>query len=430
MRALGFRITMLVVSTILAVWSLTARQWVPLATMLLSMSWCIGAICRIYRQSEQKVTHLLDAVDNNDGSFRFTEKESDTAEVHSALNRIAEILSRARADVVRQERYFEHILGVVNTGILVIDSAGHVERSNRRALELLGMETCTHLRRIGNASPELARLLADGAAGERYQVEYMNGTPPRTLNIHISVVTIRDRELRIAAIDDIDRELDNRETDSWSRMIRVLTHEIMNALSPITSLSESMLHSERDDLPANVRQGLETISATGRDLSEFVTSYRRLLHTTVPEPELIDVRPLLERMVSLARNYTPDCNISIMQCPADLMLYADESLTAQVILNLLKNAVQATAAVDGGCVTVSAYSSVADEVVIEISNNGPRIPAEIADKIFLPFFTTKKDGSGIGLSLGKQIMRASGGTLTLLPYTTNRSITTFVLRFR
>ena len=430
MRALGFRIAILVASTALAVWSLIARQWVPMTTMLLSMFWCIEAICRIYRQSEQKVSRLLDAVDNNDGSFRFTEKVADTVEVNSALNRIADILSRARSEVVRQERYFEHILGVVNTGILVINGDGHVERTNRRALELLGMEACTHLRRIADASPELARLLAEGVAGERHQVEYVNGTPPRTLNIHISAVTIRDRELRIVAIDDIDRELDNRETDSWSRMIRVLTHEIMNSLSPITSLSESMLHSEPNELPTNVRQGLETISATGRDLSEFVTSYRRLLHQAVPEPELIDVRPMLERMVSLARNFPSACRIEIVRCPADLMLYADEGMIAQVMLNLLKNAVHAASEVPDGYVHVAAYSTTADEVVIEVSNNGPAIPSDIADRIFMPFFTTKADGTGIGLSLGKQIMRASGGTITLLPYSPQHRDTTFALTFR
>lgn len=430
MKPLVARIIMLVAATALASWAFFANDWVPFATAILGIIWCIEAICRIYRQSEQKVTRLLDAVENNDGSFRFNEKASDTAYVNKSLNRIAAILSRARAETVRQERYLEHILNVVSTGILVINAEGYVERTNRRALELLGMEACTHLRRIESVSPTLASLLANGEPGCRQQVEYMNGTPPRTLNIHISTVTIRERQLRIAAIDDIDRELDNRETDSWNRTIRVLTHEIMNALSPITSLSDSMLHSDQGQLPEHVRHGLETISATGRDLSGFVTSYRRLLHPAVPDPALFDVRPMLERMVSLARNF-PGCKkINIVQCRQDLMLYADEGLISQVVLNLLKNAVNATEAVDNGRVDLKAYVTAADEVVIEVSNNGPRIPDDIADSIFLPFFTTKPDGSGIGLSLGKQIMRACGGTLTLLPYTAQHPDTTFALTFR
>ncbi len=425
------RAVFLVFATTLATVSFMTSNWVPAVASLLCIFWSIGSLWRLYRGSEQKVTRLLDAVDNNDGSFRFSVHDADSTTVNASLNRIAEILSRARAEVVRQERYFEHILNVVNTGILVLNSDGHIERTNRRALCLLEMEACTHLRRIADVSPELASLLAEGMPGDRHQVQYHHGNVSRTLNVHISEVTIRDRNLRVVAIDDIDRELDAREIDSWSRLTRVLTHEIMNSLSPITSLSDSLLRDDPAALPANVRQGLETISVTAHSLSDFVVSYRRLAHPAVPEPSLFDVRPFLERMISLARNFAGGntCDITIDLCESDLMLYADEGMIAQVMLNLLKNSVQAINGIPEGHIRVKAYATPADEVIIEICNNGPQIPPEIAGRIFLPFFTTKADGTGIGLSLSKQIMRASGGTLTLRPYTDTGTDTIFTITF-
>lgn len=431
MKKFVISIALLISGTALATAAAMTSNWVPAAAGLLCIIGCIDRLWKLYRQSEQKVSRLLEAVDNDDGSFRFSERDTDLTYVNRSLNRIADILSRARADVIRQERYFEHILNVVSTGIIVIGNDGHIERTNHCALQLLGMEACTHMRRIADAAPELAHLLAESVSGDSFQVEYSHGTTTRTLHVHISTVVIHDRELRIAAIDDIDRELDAREIDSWSRLTRVLTHEIMNSLSPITSLSDNLLRDESAALPDSVRHGLETISATGHNLSSFVASYRRLAHPAVPEPALFDVRPFLERMVSLARNFAGDsaCAITLRRCAHDLMLYADEGMIAQVMLNLLKNGIQATAEQPKADISVEAFVSTADEVVIEVSNNGPQILPEIADRIFLPFFTTKPDGNGIGLSLSKQIMRASGGTLTLRPYTASHPATTFALTF-
>ena len=204
----------------------------------------------------------------------------------------------------------------------------------------------------------------------------------------------------------------------------------MNSLTPVTSLSETLLQlpgAENEEM----RQGLETIHTTGKGLINFVMSYRKLTRLPSPEPSLFYVRPFLERMIRLAQHQHPCPNItlSILEAREDLIVFADENLIAQVVTNLLKNAIQAIGNAPDGKITLKAYCDPQESIRIEIANNGPAIPPDAAGQIFVPFFTTKEEGSGIGLSLSKQIMRLSGGTLTLLPYKEKGQATVFVLVF-
>ena len=236
--------------------------------------------------------------------------------------------------------------------------------------------------------------------------------------------------VRILAINDINSELDDKEIDSWIRLTRVLTHEIMNSVTPITSLSDTLLslHQNADD---EIRNGLEVISTTGKSLISFVESYRKFTHIPTPEPTLFYVQKFAERMVKLARHHTnfPNITINVGVEPSDLIVYADENLISQVVLNLLKNAMQAIGCEQAdGLIEVKAYCNEEEAVLIEVSNNGPVIPQEEAEHIFVPFFTTKEGGSGIGLSISRQIMRLSGGSIALKSAPAAKR-TTFVLTF-
>ena len=204
---------------------------------------------------------------------------------------------------------------------------------------------------------------------------------------------------------------------------------MMNSLTPVTSLSETLLGLPVAETDEELRQGLETIHTTGKGLVDFVMSYRKLTRLPSPEPALFYVYPFLKRMVQLARHQhpCPSINIVLSEVQEDLIVFADENLMTQVVTNLLKNAVQAIGDAPKGEIRLRAYCDEQESVHIEISNNGPKIPAEVAEQIFVPFFTTKADGSGIGLSLSKQIMRLSGGSLSLLPYQSSGEWTTFVL---
>ena len=204
----------------------------------------------------------------------------------------------------------------------------------------------------------------------------------------------------------------------------------MNSITPITSLSDTLL-TTRPDADAEIRTGLEVISATGKNLMSFVESYRKFTHIPTPQPTLFYVRAFSERMVQLAyhQNNYPGIDARIEVEPEDLIVYADEGLISQVVLNLLKNAIQAigTERKDGR-IQIKAYCDPTEAVIIEVSNNGPAIPPEEAEHIFVPFFTTKENGSGIGLSISRQIMRLSGGSLVLRNDPT-KGLTTFVLTF-
>ena len=231
--------------------------------------------------------------------------------------------------------------------------------------------------------------------------------------------TLRNKRVRIVAFSDINGELANREVDSWIKLIRVLTHEIMNTITPITSLSQSLLQQARGEQ----REGLEVINKTGTELMAFVENYRRFTHVPQPQPRLFYAKPFLERMATLA---DADGKVGVSVEPADLLVYADEGLMGRVVTNLLKNAKEAVACAqdeegggDGGPqrdskVWIEAYTGDDDSVVIDVCDDAALIAPDVAQHVFVPFFTTKQGGSGIGLPLSRQIMRVSGGTLELV----------------
>lgn len=355
---------------------------------------------RRYRSTVRKVTFLFNAIDNGDYSFRFA--EGDKAEgdrvLNRSLNRVKDILMHARDEQMEREKYFELILDSVDTGIIVVEEGrGVVLRYNRAAQKLLQREVITHVDQIK---------------------ETMKNFSSRETNTFL-----KGRRVRIVAFSDIKGELANQEIDSWVKLIRVLTHEIMNTVTPIVSLSDTLLrHSEGEQ-----HEGLSVINRTGKELVRFVENYRRFTHVPAPQPTLFYVKPFLERMASLARQYLKDgCTVEADVLPGDLIVYADEGLISRVVSNLLKNAAEAVSA--GGNIWMKAYTGENDTVVIDVIDDGPMIPDDVASHIFVPFFTTKKEGSGIGLSISRQIMRVSNGFISLVTDRANR-LTIFRLIF-
>lgn len=388
---------------------------------------------RIYKRHVRKVLFLMDAIENNDTSIHFNEREwlADSRLVNRALNRLTGILSNVKIETAQREKYYELILDSVNTGIVVIDDHGVVYQKNNEALRLLGLEIFTHVTQLARIDPRLQEAFSQCHTGEKLQLPFSNERATLNLSIRVSDIIVRGRHLRILALNDINSELDEKEIDSWIRLTRVLTHEIMNSVTPIASLSDTLLRQASDTphTPHELTEGLRTISATGKSLLQFVDSYRRFTRIPTPMPRLFYVKPFVQRMVKLAAHQYPD--ITIRFCidisPDDLLVHADENLITQVMTNLLKNAIQAIESTGKaeGSIGVKAYSDPTEAVVIEVSNSGPAISADVAAHIFIPFFTTKEGGSGIGLSISRQIMQRSGGSLTLQP----SAPTTFVMRF-
>ncbi|MBC5611489.1 ATP-binding protein [Bacteroides fragilis] len=400
--------------------------------MILSLCFLIFSIwwqLSLYRIHTKRVLFMIDALENNDNAIHFPEEKTtpETRDINRALNRVGHILYNVKSETAQQEKYYELILDCINTGVLVLNDNGAIYQKNNEALRLLGLNVLTHIRQLSKVDVTLMQKVEFCRTGEKLQITFNNERGTVNLSIRVSDITIRKEHLRILALSDINSELDEKEIDSWIRLTRVLTHEIMNSVTPITSLSDTLL-SLSDTPDEEIRSGLQTISTTGKGLLAFVESYRRFTRIPTPEPSLFYVKAFIDRMVELARHQNTCKNITFHTdiSPADLIVYADENLISQVVINLLKNAIQAIGTQADGKIEISARCNDSEEVLIEIKNNGPVIPPEIADHIFIPFFTTKEGGSGIGLSISRQIMRLSGGSITLLP----GKETKFVLKFK
>ena len=400
--------------------------------MILSFCFLIFSIwwqLSLYRIHTKRVLFMIDALENNDNAIHFPEEKTtpETRDINRALNRVGHILYNVKSETAQQEKYYELILDCINTGVLVLNDNGAIYQKNNEALRLLGLNVLTHIRQLSKVDVTLMQKVEFCRTGEKLQITFNNERGTVNLSIRVSDITIRKEHLRILALSDINSELDEKEIDSWIRLTRVLTHEIMNSVTPITSLSDTLL-SLSDTPDEEIRSGLQTISTTGKGLLAFVESYRRFTRIPTPEPSLFYVKAFIDRMVELARHQNTCKNITFHTdiSPADLIVYADENLISQVVINLLKNAIQAIGTQADGKIEISARCNDSEEILIEIKNNGPVIPPEIADHIFIPFFTTKEGGSGIGLSISRQIMRLSGGSITLLP----GKETKFVLKFR
>lgn len=399
-------------------------------TIIIVISWAATTwlLIRRNRRNTGRLKFLSEAVAGGDFSFTFPEDDKRRTDQVTAesLNRIRDMLARARQETIDKERYYAQILENVRTGIVAYDEQGFVTQTNSAAATLFGLPVLTHIRQLDRVSNGLADLLLAAAAGDTRTLTLHDGDSTHQLSIQVSQSRIRDRNIRILVVNDIHNELDNKEIDSWISLTRVLTHEIMNSVSPITSLSES-LRTLVPDTSSELYKGLDVIHSTGKGIEGFVESYRQFTHIPTPAPTLFYVRGLVERAVQLVQSVPENTRIDFRWSvePEDMLLHADENLIGRVLNNLLKNAVEAIGEKDNGWVEVRAFLNEREDVVIEVSDSGDPIPPEVEERIFIPFFTTKTDGSGIGLSISRQIMRLSGGTLTL------RTIpnTTFVMTF-
>lgn len=431
---LAFRLAILITLTAATGALLASRQWFVGAFGAIACLIVAVRVLALYKHNLRKVAFMFDAVDNDDLAFHFATRHqpADDTLLNESLNRMLSILLQAKADAVERERYYEAILSAAGTGIVVVDAKGFVLQCNDEALRLLGLPLFTHVRQLERIDRRLADCFANLHAGEHCDIAFNNERGNIRLSIHVSETILRGRHALLAAINDIRSEMEDTEVETWVRLTRILTHEIMNAVTPITSVSDT-LRQRFGPTDAELCAGLETISETGKGLMSFVESYRRLTRIPSPQPTLFYVRRFLERMLRLALpapiTGSPSITADIDIRPDDLILYADENLISQVVLNLLKNAVQAIGPTrPDGHIHITASCLPDESVEITITDNGAPIPPDVAEHIFTPFFTTKPSGSGIGLSVARQIMRLSGGSIALSSPAPDGQ-TTFILRF-
>ena len=376
------------------------------------------------RKMRAKVTYMLDALEDKELNFRFDERRLRGRKFNRTLNRLRNIFDKERHEIIEQEKYFGLMLDHVKTGIAVIEKDGRVAYCNNTALNLLGIATFGHIRQLRAVSDSLYASFQTIADGNEERASYYNESGKMTISLTVSEATIGKETVRIIAFNDISNEIAENEEQSWSKLIRVLTHEIMNTITPIASLSDTLL--DFGDINEEIKNGLSTISESSKGLIKFVDSYRNLTRVAAPVKKAFYFRELAERVISLTREEAvmSGAACSYEELSDDIILYADEGQITQIIINLVKNAVQAEAK----NVKITAEINPSEHIIINVANDGYPISRESQDEIFVPFYTTKQEGTGIGLSLSRQIMRLHNGTISLTR--SDASGTVFTLVFR
>lgn len=405
-------VMMLVAVSVLMGWLVTSGRdgyILPVAVLVVVLAW---RLVNVYRRIVRNLDFIFGAVRNNDFSFRFVENplRTEHSVVNHSLNRIKEVLDEAKMKALEKERYFEAVIECANVGIVILLENGAVVQNNSKALKLLGVPVLGHVGRLQGVSQSLAETLLKIAPMEKRSVCFSTESGEVNLLLSCSVMQYEGQELRIVSIEDINRELDMQEGLAWEKLTRILTHEIMNSLAPVTSISGTLLNSKGN--AEVLQQGLETIHGTSDRLMKFVDSFRSVTRIPLPKKEPFYLLELFNEAVPLIA--PGDIRLVLAVDPKDTMIYADRVQLQQVVVNLLKNAVEACSLRDGErWIELRSHIAPDERVHIEISNNGGAIPADVAENIFTPFFTTKRDGSGIGLAVSKQIIRLHGGTLSL-----------------
>ena len=374
---------------------------------------CFVYTVYLWHRTNEKLTFMLDSLDNDDVNFRFRERLFFNASLNRTLNRLRGIYEKRQRELREQEQYYAHMLENVQTGIVVVEEgSGRVLFYNNFAKVLLGMEQVSHLRQIRRINESLYDAFIAVKPGGALKASYYNESTSVKILLSASYASIKGKDVKIVAMSNIDSQLNENQEESWNKLTRVLTHEIMNTITPIVSLSDTLNQcAVEDNLDSNYISGLETISASSKGLLSFVESYRSLTRVAAPIRKSFLVRELVERVLQLSAPYTSEAGIETVYAEKteDVILWADENQIAQILINLVKNAAQAEAT----RIEISVELDSLENVVIEVSNNGAPISAEGREEIFVPFYTTKQEGTGIGLSLSRQIMRLHNGSLTL-----------------
>ena len=376
------------------------------------------------RKMRGKVAYMLDALEDKELNFRFDEKRWRGRKFNKTLNRLRNIFDKERHEIIEQEKYFGLMLDHVKTGIAVVEKDGRVAYCNNMALGLLGIATFGHIRQLRAVSESLYESFQTIADGNEERASYYNESGKMTISLTASEATIGKETVRIIAFNDISNEIAENEQQSWAKLIRVLTHEIMNTVTPISSLSETLL--SFDGLSDDLKNGLSTISQSSKGLIKFVDTYRNLTRVAAPVRKAFYFKELAERVISLTREQAAMSGAicKYEEKSEDIILYADQGQITQILINLVKNAVQA----DARNIVITAQLTPSEQTVISVTNDGLPISRESQDEIFVPFFTTKQEGTGIGLSLSRQIMRLHNGSLALTK--SDEKSTVFTLLFK
>lgn len=423
-RALFARIIWMLVSAF--VLGLSFREDMRIALSLIvfiSLLLSFWNLISFMNRTNHKIDFFIQAVKNDDTTLRFPQKTGNKIldELHLSLNELNNILQQTKIKSQIKEMYFSEILQNIGTAVIVYNDKGFITDINQATLEVFGLQTLTHVAQFDKIDENFRRQLEDMDGGEKRMLSLKKENEEIQLISRCSTIQLKDEKVKLLTLQDIRGELERKEIDSWVKLIRVLSHEIMNSLTPVTSVSQSLINLWKDaqssdvicdeEVVENSLKGLEVIGERSEALIRFVQSYRKL--TQVPKLQLseVSIYDLFDTLSVLISPYKESslAEINFNRPPKNFTLMVDEQMFVQVLLNLIKNATEAMYGKKDGRIEV--FAEQADNSIFKVVDNGAGIPDEVKDNIFIPFYTTKEKGTGVGLSYSRQIIQAHGGKI-------------------
>lgn len=425
-----FRVLFLLAATLIVGWLIFGQKayFAAIIPALLMLALTVNLIYFLNRIN-RRIYYFFDAIKNEDSTLRFPNNIDNKIinDINQSLQKVNTQIQQIYLDNQKQEHYFQALLEHAATGMFTFSKQGFILHSNKLAKQLFEVDVLTHINQLKRVDSRLFQAIKELQPNEQRLITLHPKSGIIQLLIKSNSFISEKEELMLISVQDIQNQLDEKELESWRKLIRVMMHEIMNSITPVTSLSESLAGYFYKDgamvAPEDINtktiettiRGLEVIREQGRGLISFVDSYRKITRLPAPVKKVFKVEKLLENIRILSASFPHELPIelSCQVAPAGLELHADEKQISQVLINLVKNAFQANESNENAQISINAYVNKNGHPAISVNDNGPGIPDELLDKIFVPFFTTKENGSGIGLSISRQIMQMHGGSLKI-----------------
>ena len=438
------QVLLIALTTLAFFWTIN-QEYMLITSSSLAIIWILQIVflIRYLQKVNRDLIKFITAIKYDDVSISFNkDNKTDKSfeKLHNELNQIIQDISEVRSDKETEHQYFQNTIKHIGTGIIAFDKEGKIELCNNAALKILNLSKLEFINEIDKTQAGLSKKISKIRPGTTSLLKIIIDNEIVQLSIKAAHFKIKTREIKLLSLQNIKSEIDQSEVDAWQKLIRVLTHEIMNSVSPIKLLSGSLIEMfEENDKIKTIEEidntiiensvlGLKTIRKRSAGLSNFVETYKNL--TQIPKANFSEFKicHLFDHINTLLINDLEQKSIRFTynSNPKDVVLYADEKLIEQVLINLIKNASEALVNINNPVIKLEAAIK-NEKIQIKVTDNGAGIKQEVLDNIFIPFFTTKEKGSGIGLSLSRQIMHLHGGNITVKSNHVN--LTEFTLHF-
>ena len=421
------RVVLLVSCICLLAYLLFRTEFIAASIFIgLMIAYQVYSLIRYLTKTNRDLNRFLLSIKHSDfsQSFATSVEGSGFEELNTAFSEVTKEFQKAKIEKEEHFRFLQTIIDHVGIALIAFNPNGHVELINNAAKKLLKIQRLRNIDDLEQIGTGLAEKLGNISPGDKDLVKLKQGDDLLQLSIYATGFILRQQQLILVAMQNIQSELEEKEMISWQNLIRVLTHEIMNSITPIASLAstatdllkddkECKVPQELNEVISDVGQAVKTIEKRSKGLITFIDNYRKLTRIPQPDFKIVQVRDLFERVENLLGDQIEKNAIQFKSeiDPESLSLTADPTLIEQVLINLCKNSVEAVHGVSHPKIKLKAGSDGLGNPVIKVIDNGKGIAAEVAERIFIPFFTTKPEGSGIGLSLSRQILRLHKATI-------------------